>query len=193
MDDLSASHVRAREIGKSLDRKREREVDNTPSIISPSALDERAAEAIGQHSALLTGCRGALRDYLTARVQPAQQYAYVQRLATALNGMGFRWNPLGLGGGPIPEAERPGLVAAALNELLATGERKAEQPMKWPDGDPRNLFTKLEILAKQQQRGESNVQHNREGNYRSRPDGQDRRGSQGSRDHDAAEDYAHLG
>ncbi|WP_373054314.1 hypothetical protein [Thioalkalivibrio sp.] len=143
-----ASHVS--ELGES--RRGEgdgrREVGGTPSVVSPTALDPNAAEAIDQHDELLAGCRGALRDYLVQRVPPDRQYGYVQSLATWLNGYGFNWQRSD--GTGIPPPERTGLVAAALNQLLQHGEqqtaRDGMRPMKWPDGDVRNLETKLSIV-----------------------------------------------
>ncbi|HEX7050055.1 MAG TPA: hypothetical protein VF188_07650 [Longimicrobiales bacterium] len=147
---------------------RERDSQESPPVVPPTTpvLDERAELAIAQHNGLLDGCRGALRDYLAARVPPPKQFGYVQRVATVVNGLGFNWNPLG--GDGIPPPARPGLVAAALNELLATGERTADPPMKWSDGDPRNLLTKLEILIKQSNREDVHERRNGRRDHRGR-------------------------
>ncbi len=44
-------------------------------------IHANAKGALEQHDELLTGCRGALRDYLRARVPPGRQLGFVQTLA----------------------------------------------------------------------------------------------------------------
>lgn len=113
------------------------EVGDTP-LLSP-----QAEQAIEQHVDLLSGCRGALTDYLRSRVPSARQGAYVQSLATYLNGFGFQWR--NAEGATIPREERTGIIAAALNELGS----QDEPGMKNPVGDIRNLRTKLGILSRE--------------------------------------------
>jgi hypothetical protein len=112
-------------------------VDN-PSIISPSA--ERALEKSGDK---LNGCRGALRDYLAARVPPARQVGYVQLLVgwrDGIDGTVFRRPD----GSAVPPEDQTALLANALNDLAASDEAKMSRPL----GDPANLRTKINILLR---------------------------------------------
>lgn len=129
--------------------KEEGAVVNPPKV--PPSLSDAAVEALDQHDDLLSGCRGALVDYLKARVSPDHQQPYIQSLATYLNGFGFRWQ--NSDGSTIPKPERTGIIAAALNELAA----QAEMGMKNPVGDIRNLRTKLGILTRDH--GRKNGRH----------------------------------
>jgi hypothetical protein len=107
------------------------EPDGNP--IDPRAV--AAIEAAGEH---LAGCRGALVDYLRARVPLALQYAYVQTVhAWAANPLATFRRP---DGHPVPEGERARLLAVALNEMAATDEGTR----KYRPGDPANLRTKLQ-------------------------------------------------
>lgn len=143
------------------------------------AISPRAEEALEQHNALLAGCRGALRDYLGARVEPGDQFGYIQTLATWLNGFGFNW--MRKDGSRAPPEERPGLIAAALNELMA--QRGGEKKMKRAQGDILNLRTKLGIIVKQAGGDDGN---HRGGTASSR-------GAEGASQSEAAEAYGHLG
>lgn len=115
-------------------------------------VSEKATEVMAQHNGSFTGFRGTLRDYLQARVPPDRQHWYVQTLAAWIAGTDqsvFRLQ----NGDRVPASEIPGMIAAGLNELLATGEKDAKpKPMKYADGDVRNLKTKLSVLC--QQRGD---------------------------------------
>ena len=115
-----------------------------PPIVPPK-LDDRTEKALDQHAGKLTGCRGALRDYLTANVPtPTRRYAYVHTIATWLDGGDPNVWRLADGSG-LPPPERPALLATALNELAAGDEKM----MKRPIGDPANLRTKINILLRQ--------------------------------------------
>jgi len=107
-----------------------REVVRFPVIVP------EAEAALEQHDRLLSGGRGAIRDYLRSVVPAERQYAWVQDAASKINGLGFNWKG-------VPLAARAGLYAAAVNELLASGEAG----YKYPPGDPRNARTKLGILV----------------------------------------------
>jgi hypothetical protein len=99
-------------------------------------LAPKAAATIERYGELLSGCRGAIRDYLIDVVPLEKQSAWVDDIASKINGLGFNW----LG---VPMAARSGLVAAAVNELRASGE----QGMKRRPGDPLNVRTKLNVLV----------------------------------------------
>jgi hypothetical protein len=114
----------------------------TPLYVPPS-LDERTEAVVNT----LTGCRGAVRDYLLAHVpKDSRRYAYAQTVASWLNGMDASvWRLAD--GSALPAEERPGVLAASLNELAA-GE---EANMKRPVGDPGNLRTKLNVNLRKRQ------------------------------------------
>jgi hypothetical protein len=113
---------------------------SNPPIVPPASLDERTAAVVEQ----MNGCRGALTDYLLARVpDPTRQYSFAQSVASWMNGADV--TPWRLpNGGLLPEDERPGMLATALNELAASDERKMARGV----GDPGNLRTKLNINLK---------------------------------------------
>jgi hypothetical protein len=95
----------------------------------------------------MNGCRGALTDYLAARVPPERHYAYVQTLASWLANPNCCFATAG--GGLLPEGDRHRFLALALNELGASDET----PYRAPPGDPRNLKTKLSVLIREASRG----------------------------------------
>jgi hypothetical protein len=146
--------------------------------ISPLPLSSAAEKALDQHDDLLSGCRGALTDYLTAHVPSPRQQPYIQSLATYLNGFGFQWR--NAEGATIPKDQRTGIMAAALNELGSQDEPK----MKNPVGDIRNLKTKLNILTRDY--GRTNGRHDAGATT-----GQGGRKAQSGRT--GADDYEHLG
>lgn len=112
-------------------------------------LSEKATELIAESGDRFKGFRGTLTDYLQARVRTDRQPWYVRTLQAWVNGTDqsvFRLE----NGDRVPDPEIPGMLASALNELLATGEKDSlPKPMKWPDGDIRNLKTKLSVLCRQ--------------------------------------------
>lgn len=116
-------------------------VRDTP-FSSPEPLDVRALRAIEQAGERLTGCRGALRDYLQARVPLPNQYGYVQAVVSWID------NPLTTfrqpDGMPVPAAERTKMLAVALNEMTATNEADR----KYKTGDPINLRNKLSAVIR---------------------------------------------
>lgn len=148
-------------------------------------LDSRASTALDQFDQQLSGCRSALRDYLVDRVEPPDQSGYVQTIATWLNGFGFTWRSPD--GSTVKADRRPGLLAAALNELR--GHKDGEQKMKWPQGDVRNLKTKLEILLKQEHDYERNNGRGGDHGRGARQKGREAAGGGGSPE----EEYGHLG
>ena len=106
-------------------------------------LDPRALAAMGEHQELMRGCRGALKDYLLLRVSLSRQYGYVQTIASWMAGIDASvWRLAD--GSQLPPAERTGLLAVALNELLGSDEA----PMSRPAGDPGNLRTKVSVLLR---------------------------------------------
>lgn len=109
-----------------------------------TAISTRAREVIESRAESFTGFRGALLDYLRARVPSRLQSGYVQTIATWIDGHDAGAFKLPTGS-KLPANEIPGYLAAALNELLATDEGK----MKRDPGDIGNLRTKLNILLKQ--------------------------------------------
>lgn len=119
------------------------DVEQTPPISPLKVLDKRAERALEQHNAILAGCRGALRDYLTDYVIPEKQYAFVQLVAGWLNGIDAGVWKLPTGSS-LPPPERPGMLATALNDLAASSRL-----MKGPVGEPANLRTKLNVLLRQ--------------------------------------------
>lgn len=123
---------------------RKEKVVVTPSI-SPPELHPDAEKAIAGYNGQLEGFRGALRDYLTARVPTDRQSALVHTLASWRNGMDRSVFAKG-DGGQMPEKDQPRLLASALNELAAS----EESGMKFPAGDVRNLKTKVRILVQQE-------------------------------------------
>ena len=135
----------ARKLGEPLLVGRKDEGREPPVV----PLADRVIETFRQHAEILAGTRKALRDYLVARALPAnRQVAYIHRLVCGLqDGQPFRRPD----GSMVPPGERTAIVASALNELLQHGEQKTAmpgmRPMKWPDGDFRNLWTKLQILV----------------------------------------------
>lgn len=114
----------------------------------PYQISEKAEAAIIEYGDDLSGCRGALRDYLRASVVPPRQYGYVQTIATWIAGTDRSVFQLS-DGGQLPEVERAGYLAAAMNELMAGGETSMKQSV----GHPGNLKTKLNILLKQRDYG----------------------------------------
>lgn len=119
-----------------------------PSMGFPHDLHEKADAAIERYDEQLTGCRGALRDYLQSRVPPARQYPYVQTIACWFDGSQDIWRQSD--GSRLPKEERPPMLALALNDLAASDELT----MKRPVGDPANLRTKLNVLLQQRDRHE---------------------------------------
>lgn len=118
--------------------------DVSTPIVPLLVISPEADQAMEKHAGVLTGCRGALRDYLRRRVPRERQPAYIHDLAGKLGGLGFNWR--NSDGRPIPKAEWSGLLAAAINELAATDEASE---YRYKPGDPRNLRTKLGILVGQ--------------------------------------------
>lgn len=113
-----------------------------PPVI-PLFNSEAAEAAIAQHGEKLAGCRGALRDYLKARVPASRQSAYVHALAGWIDGIS-PWVWKRPDGSSLPDERKPGAIAAALNDLAASDESR----MKRPQGDIGNLETKLEFQLK---------------------------------------------
>jgi hypothetical protein len=148
-------------------------VKKEPPIIP---LSEHAEAALKQHARLLSGCRGALRDYLLQRVPTDQQYGYVQTLAGWVNGLEDVWHRPD--GSNVPKKQRPKKLAAALNKLAASDERRMKRPL----GDPDNLLLKLTFVLK---RG---VDEQRNGNHAAGAGGKER----GETRRSAADEYAHL-
>jgi hypothetical protein len=113
---------------------------NSPTGQNP--LSVQAMQAISTAGEKLEGCRGALVDYLQARVKEGQQYGYVQSVVAWLD------NPLQVfrdeTGMAIPQSERVKLLAVALNEMAATDEGTYRAPV----GDVRNVKNKVIALAK---------------------------------------------
>lgn len=109
-------------------------------------LSIRALEILFDNDVFFVGCRGAIRDYLIARVpDPTKQIGWLQTALMCLNDARpvFRWPD----GTPIvSQTERARLMASAANDLLQTDE----SAMKGNEGEFRNLQTKLEILIKQE-------------------------------------------
>lgn len=117
------------------------EVDTNP--LNPPSLSVRALQAIDAAGEKLRGCRGALRDYLEARVPAERQYPYVQWVVTTLdNPLAYYRMPTGL---PIPHDQRTAVLADALNQLAATDEDKTR---KWDAGDPANLENKIRSVVR---------------------------------------------
>lgn len=116
-------------------------VRDTP-FNSPEPLDVKALRAIEQAGDRLSGCRGALRDYLQSRVPQDHQYAYVQAVVSWID------NPLTTfrqpDGSAVPASERTKMLAVALNEMAATDEGGR----KYKTGDPINLRNKLSAVIR---------------------------------------------
>lgn len=89
---------------------------------------------------LLEGCRGALLDYLRARVMGPGQIGYVRSLQAWLRG--GSGTPRGL----LDVDDPPHLLATALNDLLTEDERKYKSG-RGQVGVIANLRTKVEVLA----------------------------------------------
>lgn len=89
---------------------------------------------------LLEGCRGALLDYLRARVMGPGQVGYVRSLQAWLRG--GSGTPRGL----LDVDDPPHLLATALNDLLTEDERKYKSG-RGQVGVIANLRTKVEVLA----------------------------------------------
>lgn len=137
--------ARSRSRGTAVEVAGEEGAREVGSVENRYHLAPGAQDAIDQHGEKFAGCRGSLRDYLVARVQPIRQRGFVQTLAGWIDGIDPSvWKHLPDGGSLEPEF-RTQAIAAALNELAATDESK----MKRPEGDPGNLKTKLGILIKQ--------------------------------------------
>jgi hypothetical protein len=130
------------------------EVEEGEPPIIPLSTD--AERALRQHSDLLTGCRGALRDYLRQCVAPEKQYAYVQTVAGWLNDLEpvFR---LPDGSSLHDRGERTKALGNALNLLAASEERMMTRPI----GDPDNLRTKLNVQLRKRSNGERNGSYDR--------------------------------
>lgn len=106
-------------------------------------LHPDAEHAIEGAEGVLNGCRGALRDYLAARVKPERQYGYVQRLVTSLQGADeFMWADKT--GRKLTEG-RTGILAAALNELIAGSE--VGEHFSDPPGGFSNLRSMVRYLV----------------------------------------------
>lgn len=129
-------------LGKTVDPQKvvDREIALSPIVPLP-VLTPEADARIEEYGTLLVGCRGSIRDYLREVVPHNRQRAWVDDICGKLNGNGFSWQG-------IPRVEWAGMVAAAVNELRASGEKE----MKWPAGDPRNMRTKLNILIQDRTR-----------------------------------------
>ena len=117
-------------------------IDIPPLVPPKHPLTVQAMQAIGTADQKLVGCRGALMDYLQARVPEERQYAYVQAVVAWID------NPLtafrGPDGFPVPVEERTKLLAVALNEVNADGEGDR----KYKAGNPTNLKTALDFVIK---------------------------------------------
>jgi hypothetical protein len=123
--------------------------------VEKSGLHPDAARAVEGAVETLQGCRGSLRDYLADRVDPELQYAYVQRLVTSLEGAD-EWMWKDRRGGTLHDG-RTGILAAALNELLAcpeTGRHFPEAP-----GGFGNLRSKVRYLVAAQLGTERDATH----------------------------------
>lgn len=156
-------------------------LDSEPPVVPLSA---EAEKFLDEQSEKFNGCRGALRDYLQERVHPRRQSAYLHSLACYIDDsqVVFRWPD----GGRVPIERRTPIVSTALNELRAHGERDVQppmKPMKWPNGDVRNLKTKISILIKQEwEHGKRKPDTNGRGAPR-----------KGEGEEGGAGDYDHLG
>lgn len=111
-----------------------------PPVVPPVVEDAETAIA---NNEILAGCRGAMRDYLRQRVPQHRQVGFVWSAVGWLNSNGFAW--LNDEGTLTPPDVRPGLLANALNQLLASDEKGYKAPV----GDPRNLLQKLRIICGQ--------------------------------------------
>lgn len=134
-------------VGSSKEEVVEEETRAREESLDVENLETRALRALGNHGDLLRGCRGALSDYLLLRVARARQYAYVQSIAGWMNGLDPTVWKLP-DGSQLEAGDRPGMLAVALNELLAADEGA----MKRPRGDPGNLRTKLQVLLRKRGR-----------------------------------------
>lgn len=120
-------------------------VEETPIVPLP-VLSAEAEAAIEKNDAKLAGCRDSLRDYLTSRVPPDRQKAYVYTIVAWLDDSDPSvWRkPTG---GWLGKEFRTAVLATALNELGAANEKMR----KYEAGDPVNLKTKINILIKQRE------------------------------------------
>jgi hypothetical protein len=107
-------------------------------------IAESALAAIDSRATDFNGCRSAVTDYLARRVPTNRQHGWVFTVAGWFDGIDasvFKY-PTGM---KAPPAEWPKVMAAGLNELMATDESRMSRPV----GDPGNLKTKIQILLKQ--------------------------------------------
>lgn len=120
------------------------EGSSTPfdSPVDQYPLAVNAMKAISDSAEKLEGCRGALVDYLQARVKTDRQYSYVQAVVSWLDNPAQVFNDAT--GARVPQAERVKLLAVALNEMAASDESMYKAPV----GDVRNVKNKLFALAK---------------------------------------------
>lgn len=106
-------------------------------------LDPKAAEVMNepgpQGLPVLKGCRGALRDYLQARVPTRRQHAYVRTVQAWLAGGGGA--PRGLSRVPNPTH----ILATALNDL-GTEDELTFKSARGQVGVTSTLRTKVEVL-----------------------------------------------
>lgn len=146
-DDVSAT------VGGGSSSRKEKQVEQSRAhedgFPQSYPLTDKAIAAIADQGEKFKGFRGALTDYLQVRVRPDRQGWYVLTIAAWMDGTDASVFRLA-DGSRVPTDEIPGLIATALNELLASGEKDAiPKPMKYGDGDPRNLKTKLGVLCRQ--------------------------------------------
>lgn len=131
------------------------------------SLSLPAMDAMAKASEKLSGCRGALRDYLRARVPLDRQYGYVQSVVVWID------NPLATfrrpDGTAVPPDERTQLLAVALNEMSATDETKR----KHAAGDPSNLKTKLGFVIRDRYGGGARSPASTSGGSAPRPGSRD--------------------
>lgn len=103
-------------------------------------LAEDAGELIAAEASALGPIAPALQSYLPRRVPPARQHGYVR---TVIGYLGGCMPVHGPDGTPIRGSPLQTLVAQALTDLEASDERM----MAGQVGEPRNLWTKLLVLA----------------------------------------------
>jgi hypothetical protein len=129
---------------------------STPPSLPPPVPDARARERVEKPSVgdevkatvhksdeLLAGCRDSLLDYLTVRVDPRYQGAYVQRVVTSLQGAD-EWMWKDRTGRTLTDG-RTKVLAAAFNELASGDE--VGQHFPEPPGGFGNLRSKVRYLV----------------------------------------------
>lgn len=149
---------------------------STPPVAPPDRTVDSEAEAlIDQHADVLTGCRGALRDYLASRVPAgaSRQRGYVATLVTWIQGSTVDGMWRRTDGSKVKPPERAAVLARALNELLASEEGKRAHDV----GDPRNLENKITgILRDEAKRASTAHGRGRAGPGKTSSKGADRTG-----------------